>query len=306
MPDVELVCTRLRARRTPAWCWSRQYAAAHRVGAAWPFMWTRTTSSKSNSDMLTIVVSRRIPALLTTMSRSPYDSTASSTTERAPSQLAMSWSLLTAMPPRALISAATSEAGCGSSPMPSLATPRSLTTTATPCSASSSACSRPSPRPAPVTTATRPSSSTMTRRRVLRRLQSREFHDGAPPVRVAHLRRLAFDRHALDGALRVAEGEHWLEPRRCEDRRGLLVGRRCRDVGKDDDVGSTRHDDRHVAAARHLGALRHALADDRAEREVVAEHLLAFTQGQLQVGQLGGRIGDGQTDDVGHHARGGG
>src|SRR5687768_10214132 len=249
-------------------------------------MWTRTTSSKSNSDMLAIVVSRRIPALLTSMSSSPNDSTASSTTARAPSQLAMSWSLLTALPPRALISAATSEHGVGSLPVPSLATPRSLTTTATPLSASSNACSRPSPRPAPVTTATRPSSSTMTRRRVLRRLEPGELHHGAAPVGVADLWRLALDRHALDRALCVAEREHRLEARRPEDRRRLLEGGRRRDVGEDDDVGTARHDDRHVAAARYLGALRHALADDRAERKVVTEHLLALAQRQLQIGQL--------------------
>ena len=47
-------------------------------------------------------------------------------------------------------------AGPTSAPLPSRATPRSLTTTLAPSRANASACSRPMPRPAPVTMTTRP------------------------------------------------------------------------------------------------------------------------------------------------------
>src|SRR3954452_10070185 len=240
-------------------------------------MCTRCTSSKSTSDMLTIVVSRRMPALFTRMSRSPNVSTASATTARAPSQLAMSCSLPMALPPNARISSATSALGVGSLPLPSLATPRSFTTTATPRAARNSACSRPSPRPAPVTTATRPSRSTMTRRKLQGRLQRGELHRGAAAVGLSDLRWLTVDRDTLDRTLGVAEREHRIESGRREDRRRLLIRRRRRDVGEHHDVGSARHHDLHVAPPFDLGAFRHALADDRAEREVVAEHLIALT-----------------------------
>src|SRR4029079_1622579 len=52
-------------------------------------------------------------------------------------------------------------AGVASAPAPSLAPPRSLTTTIAPSAANSRACSRPRPRPAPVMIATRPSSAPM-------------------------------------------------------------------------------------------------------------------------------------------------
>src|SRR6266550_2788294 len=74
-----------------------------------------------------------------------------------PSAVVMSLPLARAVPPAAVISATTSSAGPGEAPEPSLAQPRSLTTTLAPRAASSRAYSRPTPRPAPVTTATRPS-----------------------------------------------------------------------------------------------------------------------------------------------------
>src|SRR5882724_5138692 len=74
-----------------------------------------------------------------------------------PSAVVMSFPLASAVPPAAVISATTSSAGPGEAPEPSLAQPRSFTTTVAPRAASRRAYSRPTPRPAPVTTATRPS-----------------------------------------------------------------------------------------------------------------------------------------------------
>ena len=54
----------------------RQYAAAWRATQKWPFMWTSTTTSHSASSMLKLILSRRIPALLMTMSSPPKISTA--------------------------------------------------------------------------------------------------------------------------------------------------------------------------------------------------------------------------------------
>ena len=71
---------------------------------------------------------------------------------------AMSAPLATAFPPAWAISATTAWAGPVSCPEPSIATPRSLTTTEAPSLASSRATDLPIPRPAPVTIATRPSS----------------------------------------------------------------------------------------------------------------------------------------------------
>ena len=55
------------------------------AGAKWPLRWTRTTSSHSSSVMFTRTRSRRMPALLTRMSRSPKASIAELTRRWAPS-----------------------------------------------------------------------------------------------------------------------------------------------------------------------------------------------------------------------------
>src|ERR1700692_3173711 len=107
--------------------------------------------------------SRRIPALLTRMSRPPNSSIACRTTLSAPLQVETFSVLTTAVPPGAVLSFATSGAVPVSAPSPSLLPPRSLTTTLAPSLANSSACSRPMPRPAPVMTATRPSSAPIDR-----------------------------------------------------------------------------------------------------------------------------------------------
>src|SRR5262249_19395770 len=74
----------------------------------------------------------------------------------------MSSPFATASPPAATISSTTSRAGPASSPVPSRATPRSLTTTRAPSRANASACSRPMPRAAPVTMTIRPSQMPVT------------------------------------------------------------------------------------------------------------------------------------------------
>src|SRR4051812_41792520 len=119
------------------------------------------TASHSSSVMFTSTRSRRMPALLTSTCRSPNASTAALTRRWPPSQSATLSPLAIASPPIALISSTTCCAGVASLPLPSLAPPRSLTTTLAPSDANSSACSRPMPRPAPVMIATRPSSVPM-------------------------------------------------------------------------------------------------------------------------------------------------
>ena len=118
------------------------------------------TSSQSDSSMLNDILSRRIPALLTRMSREPKVSIAWSTTFLPPAHELMSSPLTAASPPFSSISVTTSSAGCASPPpSPCSPAPTSLTTTLAPSAASRRASSRPMPRPAPVTTATLPSSS---------------------------------------------------------------------------------------------------------------------------------------------------
>src|SRR5581483_11924925 len=104
--------------------------------------------------------SRRMPALLMTMSTRPKASSAVLTMASAPSGEATLLPSATAAPPRASISSTTFWAGPADAPVPSTAPPRSLTTTWAPRDASRRACSRPSPPPAPVMTATLPSKPT--------------------------------------------------------------------------------------------------------------------------------------------------
>src|SRR5579884_270678 len=133
------------------------------------------TESHSSSVMLTSTRSRRMPALLTSTCRSPKASMAELIRRWPPSQSATLSALAMASPPMALISSTTCWAGVRSSPEPSMAPPRSLTTTLAPSWAKRSACSRPMPRPAPVMMATLPSSAPMRRR------LSAPLRGGQPP-----------------------------------------------------------------------------------------------------------------------------
>jgi hypothetical protein len=144
---------------SPALTRSRQYSAAHRMGANVPRRWTRITASHSVSVMFTSIRSRRMPALLTSTSRPPNVVTAVSMSRLAPSQSLMSSPLATASAPMARTSSTTSPAGPADDPLPSTSAPRSLTTTLAPWRANSMAWPLPIPRPAPVTTTTRPSHS---------------------------------------------------------------------------------------------------------------------------------------------------
>ena len=107
--------------------------------------------------MLWNVLSRRMPALLMTMSMRPKASMAVWTIDSPPSGVATESVLATASPPAALISSTTSCAAPASLPEPSTAPPRSLTTTSAPREASERACCLPRPPPAPVMIATLPS-----------------------------------------------------------------------------------------------------------------------------------------------------
>ena len=121
-----------------------------------PRRWTRITSSHSSALMLNTMRGRPKPALFTTTSMRPHSSTARRTSASPPSPVEMSWASATASPPAARISPATSSAGVSPVALPSVATPRSLTTTFAPYAARRVASARPMPRPLPVTTATLP------------------------------------------------------------------------------------------------------------------------------------------------------
>ena len=87
--------------------------------------------------MLWNVLSRRMPALLMTMSTRPKASIAVCTIASPPSGVATELVSATASPPAALISSTTVWAGAGvGCPVPSTAPPRSLTTTSAPREAS--------------------------------------------------------------------------------------------------------------------------------------------------------------------------
>ena len=86
---------------SPAFDRSRQWATAWRVGAKWPFRWTRITASHSSSEVLANMRSRRKPALLTSTSSRPNASTAVATSASAWAQSATSAPLATASPPMA-------------------------------------------------------------------------------------------------------------------------------------------------------------------------------------------------------------
>src|SRR5215208_2113199 len=122
-----------------------------------PLRCTSSTGSSSSGVMLWNALSRRMPALLITMSTRPNAARAVSTIAWPPSAVATVLVSATATPPRPSISLTVCSAGPADEPVPSVAPPRSLTTTLAPREASSSACSRPRPPPAPVTMATLPS-----------------------------------------------------------------------------------------------------------------------------------------------------
>src|SRR5579871_6785460 len=124
------------------------------------------TASHSASVMFTSIRSRRIPALLTRMSRRPKFSIACCTIRPAPAKSATFSPFVVASPPAPRISSTTCCAGVASAPSPARPPPRSLTTTFAPAVASASACERPIPRPAPVTIATFPLRSGMRERLV--------------------------------------------------------------------------------------------------------------------------------------------
>src|SRR3954469_11855212 len=143
----------------PALDWARQYAAACRIVAKWPFRCTAITASNSSSLVLANIRSRTMPALFTRTSSPPKVSTAVAIRPSAWSQSATLAPLVTASPPAAEISSTTP---CAALPPPagepSRPPPMSLTTTRAPAAANARACARPMPPPAPVTMTTRPSS----------------------------------------------------------------------------------------------------------------------------------------------------
>src|SRR5581483_1111291 len=127
---------------------------AGRVTLKAPLRWTSMTGSSRSGVMLWNVLSRRMPALLMTMSTLPKASMAVLTIASPPSGVATLLVSATATPPRSSISLAVVWAGPASPPSPEIEPPRSLMTTCAPRDASSRACSRPSPPPAPVMIAT--------------------------------------------------------------------------------------------------------------------------------------------------------
>ncbi len=68
----------------------RQYDDAKRIGAKWPLRWTRMTASNSSSDMLKLILSRRMPALQMSTSMPPKVSMACWTIDSPPAQLEQS------------------------------------------------------------------------------------------------------------------------------------------------------------------------------------------------------------------------
>src|SRR3954453_20444397 len=122
-----------------------------------PLRCTSSTALRSSHVILAKDLSRRMPALLMTMSTLPNASTAVLTMFSPPSGVETESYDGTASPPAALISSTTFCAAASEPPSPLTDPPRSLTTTLAPRRARSSAYVRPRPPPAPVTIATRPS-----------------------------------------------------------------------------------------------------------------------------------------------------
>src|SRR3984893_204165 len=253
--------------------------------------------------MLMRTRSRRIPALLTRPWRSPKASRAASTRRLPPSQSATLSALARACPPMAVISSTTCWAGVRSSPVPSIAPPRSLTTTLAPSAANNSACSRPMPRPAPVMMATRPSSAPIGRDPLLvvvtagRYASAEDDVDlgaakdvGAHPrVGVQHLlARLA--RHVAGGEAGVA------------NRVDGVVEAEAAHVGYLDHIGALRHRDGHHGVAVDQRARGRGRGDDLALLDRVVELLGDRPQREAhrRVGELGGGVGDGEPVQIGY------
>src|SRR3954447_14779319 len=252
------------------------------------------TASHSSSVMLTRTRSRRMPALLTRMSRSPKCSTAELIRRCAPSQSATLSPLTIASPPMASISATTCCAGVMSVPVPSLAPPRSFTTTFAPSAAKNSACSRPIPRPAPVMIATRPSSELMTpndnQATVLRAKRERDGASGVREVErraavelLAEVHRLAVGGDERDRPIRRVAGD------RADDEAGGLERRHNLVVGEPgegrdgDDIRSLRHGDDDRVASRRLRTGGDRLIGDDAGRILVVEDVVRIAlENELQ------------------------
>src|SRR6056297_1736308 len=137
--------------------WSRISFHAGWVTLKAPRRWTSRTGSTRSDPMLWNDLSRRMPALLITMSTLPKVSTAVCTIAAPPSGVATESVLATASPPASWISSTTSWAAPLSLPVPSTEPPRSFTTMSAPRLAIISACCLPRPPPAPVMIATLPS-----------------------------------------------------------------------------------------------------------------------------------------------------
>src|SRR5438105_4670982 len=265
----------------------------------WPLRWTLMTASHSSSVMFTSTRSRRMPALLTKTCRSPKASMAALTSFCPPSQSATLSALAMASPPAALISSTTCWAGVRSSPVPSIAPPRSLTTTFAPSWANSSACSRPMPRPAPVMMATRPSSAPMNppekSGKSLWTLSGVQVHRRAP----------------LDLGPRRRVGREHLLVRETEDVRhrqtslldggGGLRHAHTDHIRDRDEVGTFRHRDLDVAALGHLltgaGRSRHDVAGGDGVAELVLPHRVEAGRlqgiGRIVIGLVDEPVGNG-------------
>lgn len=106
------------------------------------------TESHSSGVILWKIWSRRMPALLTTMSRRPKASSAVATMRCAAAHSATLPVSTTAWPPRCSMMARVCSPGVAEvSPRPLNEAPTSLTTTRAPASAMASAISRPMPPP---------------------------------------------------------------------------------------------------------------------------------------------------------------
>src|SRR4051794_23133975 len=270
------------------------------------------TASHSSSVMLTITRSRRMPALLTRMSRSPKCSIALLIKRCAPCQSATLSPLTIASPPIASISATTCCAGVASVPVPSLAPPRSLTTTRAPSRANSSACSRPIPRPAPVMIATRPSSDP---------IGSLLVDDGtlvSDSDASEFLRQGDVDQRAAQELLTgkdigafVLRAHHYTG-RIAAHRADRKAGRRERVCRLLQGEATERWDGNEVLALRHhdadngttidVGALRQILTNNRSAGDGVAELRFQLRQHEAERLQCCSGLFDSHPGEIGNHA----
>ena len=99
MPAPELVLMMRASTGSPAFAWSRQWAAACRADGEVALEVHAHHASHSSSATLANMRSRTKPALFTTASSPPNDSRAVATMRAAPSKSATSSPLATASPP---------------------------------------------------------------------------------------------------------------------------------------------------------------------------------------------------------------